>query len=169
MSTRTRASEGGFNLIEIVVALAVVAAAVAIAFPMLNSAPQNLAADLQDFSLNLQVAREFALSRTIHYHVIVAAGGPPYQYRIEHCDTTALDCSLPASWAVDPTGDRTITLRPNVSFSSVPIPASAEFDTRGLLVLRGAQSDPVTFTLRDTARGWTKSVTVNGAGMVDRP
>jgi hypothetical protein len=27
----------------------------------------------------------------------------------------------------------------------------------------------VTFTLRDTARGWTKQVTVNGAGMVDRP
>src|ERR1700730_7786884 len=71
MSTRTRTAEGGFNLIEIVVAMAVVAAAIAIAFPMLNSAPQNLGADLQDFALNLQVARELGISRTEHYRVRV--------------------------------------------------------------------------------------------------
>lgn len=165
MRRRMWASEDGFNLIEIIVALAVVAAAIAIAFPMFNSAPQNLAADLQDFSLNLQVAREFAVSRTIHYHVAVAAGGPPYQYSLESCDTTVSNCTLPASWATQ----RTITLRPNVSFSTLPTPASAEFDTRGLLVIQTGQADPVTFALRDTARGWTKQVTVNGSGMVDRP
>jgi len=165
MRTRTWVSEDGFNLIEIIVALAVVAAALAVAFPMFNSAPQNLAADLQDFSLNLQVARELAVSRTIHYHVAVAAGGPPYRYTIQNCDTTIANCALSASWATE----RTIALRPNVSFSSLPTPASAEFDTRGLLVIQTGQSDPVTFTLRDTARGWTKRVTVNAAGMVDRP
>jgi prepilin-type N-terminal cleavage/methylation domain-containing protein len=165
MSTRRWASEDGFNLIEIIVALAVVAAALAIAFPMFNSAPQNLAADLQDFSLNLQVAREFAVSRTIHYHVAVAAGGPPYRYAIEHCDTTVTNCTVPSSWVPE----RTIALRPNVSFSSLPTPASAEFDTRGLLVVQTGQSAPVTFTLQDTARGWSKQVTVNGSGMVDRP
>jgi len=97
--------------------------------------------------------------------VAVAAGGPPYRYAIQNCDTTIANCALSTSWATE----RTIALRPNVSFSSLPTPASAEFDTRGLLVIQTGQSDPVTFTLRDTARGWTKRVTVNAAGMVDRP
>jgi prepilin-type N-terminal cleavage/methylation domain-containing protein len=153
MSTGGRASEHGFNLIEIIVTLAVVAAAIAIASPMLNSAPQNLAADLQDFSLNLQVARELGTSRTEHYRVRVFSGGPLYKYAIEGFNGT--------QWSPE----RTITLRPNVTFTGATLGLIAEFDTRGMLVTPA----PLAFTLKDIARGWTKQVTVNAVGMVDRP
>lgn len=153
MRAHTRVSEHGFNLIEIVVALAVVALAIAIAFPIFNSAPQNLGADLQDFSLNLQVAREFGISRLEHYRVRVFGAGPPYQYAIEGYNGSG--------WATE----RTLTLRRNIAFDSGTLGLTAEFDTRGLLVGSTLQ----TFTLKDTARGWTKQVTVNAAGWVDRP
>ena len=154
MSERMRTAEGGFNLIEIIVAMAVVAAAIAIAFPMLNSAPQNLGADLQDFALNLQVARELGISRTEHYRVRVFTSTPPYAYAIEGFNGT--------QWNTE----RTITLRPNVVFDAGTLGKVAEFDTRGSLV---SAAPPVAFTLRDNARGWTKQVTVNAVGMVDRP
>jgi prepilin-type N-terminal cleavage/methylation domain-containing protein len=153
MRTHTRVSERGFNLIEVIVALAVVGLAVAIAFPIFNSAPQNLGADLQDFSLNLQVAREFGISRLEHYRVRVFSAGPPYRYAIEGYNGSA--------WVAE----RTITLRPNVTFVSGSLGLIAEFDTRGLLVGSTLQA----FTLKDSARGWTKQVTVNAAGWVDRP
>lgn len=153
MMRRRRASEHGFNLIEIVIALALVGLAIAIAFPMLNSAPQNLGADLQDFALNLQVAREFGISRLEHYRVRVFSAGPPYRYAIE---------GLPGgTWVTE----RTITLRQNIVFDPGTLGLVAEFDTRGMLVTTPAPA----FTLRDTARGWVKQVTVNAAGMVDRP
>jgi len=156
---RMRGPEQGFNLIEIIVALAVVAAAIAIAFPMFNSAPQNLGADLQDFSLNVQVARELGTSRTEHYRVRVFSAGPSYRYAIEGC--TNFNGTNCIAWATE----RTITLRPNVAFASGTLGLIAEFDTRGMLVT----TPPVAFTLQDTARGWTKQVTVNAVGMVDRP
>lgn len=151
---RRWASEDGFNLIEIVIALVLVGLAITIALPMLNSAPQNLGADLQDFALNMQVAREFGQSRLEHYRVRVFSAGPPYQYAIE-------GNSPGIGWVTE----RTMTLRPNVVFDSGTLGSIAEFDTRGILV-----TTPVpTFTLKDSARGWTKQVTVNAAGMVDRP
>jgi prepilin-type N-terminal cleavage/methylation domain-containing protein len=153
MRPRMWVAEQGFNLIEIIVALAVVAAAIGIAFPMLNSAPQNLAADLQDFSLNLQVARELGTSRTEHYRVRVFSAGPPYKYAIEGFNGT--------QWNTE----RTMTLRPNVTFTGATLGQIAEFDTRGMLVTPA----PLAFTLKDIARGWTKQVTVNAVGMVDRP
>ena len=155
---RRPGSEQGFNLIEIIVALAVVAAAIAIAFPMFNSAPQNLGADLQDFSLNVQVARELGTSRTEHYRVRVFSGAP-YQYAIEGC--TNFNGTNCIAWATE----RVIGLRPNVAFDAGTLGLVAEFDTRGMLVT----TPPVTFTLQDTARGWSKQVTVNAVGMVDRP
>lgn len=153
MRIRTWASADGFNLIEIIVAVTLIGLALAIALPMLNSAPENLGADLQDFSLNLQVARELGTSRSQHYRVRVFSAGPPYRYAIEGYTGSA--------WVAE----RTLTLRPNVTFASGTLGLIAEFDTRGLLVTTPAP----TFTLKDVARGWTKQVTVNAMGMVDRP
>jgi Tfp pilus assembly protein FimT len=139
---------GGFTITEIIVALTVVALALAVAFPMFNKAPQNLGADLQDFTLNLQVAREIGVSRTIHYRVEITS---QTAYALE---------AQSGGWATD----RAVTLRPNVQFAAGDVGKTAEFDTRGLGV---SPSVPVTFTLTDTARGWTKQVTVNTQGMVD--
>lgn len=150
-----RAGERGYNLLQLVIAVALMGIAVALALPMLNSKPANLAADLQDLSLNLQVAREFAMSRTQHYRVRVSSSGPPYQYAIEGYNG--------ASWVTA----RTITLRSNIAFTAATLGLTAEFDTRGMLF--GTAAPPLTFTLNDTARNWTKAVTVNAVGMVDRP
>jgi prepilin-type N-terminal cleavage/methylation domain-containing protein len=148
----------GFSMLEVIVALAVVALALAIALPQLNSSPQNLGADVQDFTNNLQVGRELGVSRSVHYRLSTSAGG----YRMQWCDPTQVDCTSVSSW----TTERTISLRQNVTLSA-PTPAIVEFDTRGYLVLQGGQSAPLTFSLVDTKRSWTKTVTINSVGMVD--
>ena len=144
----------GYTLLQVIIVVAIMGIAVALAFPMLNSKPVNLSADLQDLSLNLQVAREFGISRSQHYRVRVFSSGPPYRYAIEGYNGTA--------WVTA----RTITLRTNIVFTGATLGMTAEFDTRGLLV---STSPPLVFTLRDTARNWTKTVTVNAVGMVDQP
>jgi prepilin-type N-terminal cleavage/methylation domain-containing protein len=159
MGSRFRTTAEGFSVLEVIVVLVIVALALTIALPMFNARPQNLAADLQDFTLNLQVARELGVSRTMHYRVSVSGT----RYSMQRCDPTQANCALDASW----TTERTISLRPNISFATTPTPANAEFDTRGFLALETGQSAPLTFTLRDAVRNWTKSVTVNAAGMVD--
>jgi len=136
---------------EIAVILVVLGIVIAIALPVLNSKPQNLAADMQDLSNNLQVARELGISRTQHYRVRVFNSGPPYVYVMER--------NSGPSWVTE----RTITLRPNVRFVGGTLGLIAEFDTRGMLVT----SPLPVFTLKDAARNWTKTVTVNGVGMVD--
>ncbi len=148
-----RAGERGYSLLELIIAVSIMGIAVALALPMLNSKPVNLGADLQDLSLNLQVAREFAMSRTQHYRVRVFSAGPPYQYAIEGYSGGA--------WGTA----RTITLRSNIAFDSATLGLTAEFDTRGMLV---SASPPLTFALRDTAHNWSKTITVNAVGMVDR-
>src|SRR5438309_11415756 len=81
--TARRAGERGYSLLQLIIAVSIMGIAVALAFPMLSSKPVNRSADLQDLSLYLQVAREFAMSRTQHYRVRVFSAGPPYKYAIE--------------------------------------------------------------------------------------
>lgn len=143
---------------EVIIALVIVGAAIAIALPMLNSTPVYLAADVQDLQNNLQVARGLAVSRTVHYHLLVASAS---QYLIERSNGAG-------GWVTE----RTINLRPNIIFDPTNVVGggtAAEFTTRGYL----QTSATLTFTLHDTAHGptsarWTKQVTVNAVGMVDK-
>ena len=144
----------GYSLLQVIIVVAIMGIAVMLALPVLNSKPAYLRADLQDLSLNLQVAREFGISRSQHYRVRVFSSGPPYRYAIEGYNG--------AAWVTA----RTITLRTNIVFTGATLGMTAEFDTRGLLV---STSPPLVFTLQDTARNWTKTVTVNAVGMVDQP
>jgi len=148
---RRLAFASGNTLVEIVIILSLMGIAIGIAFPALNAKPQNLAADTQDLANNLQVARELGISRTVHYRIRVATSGPPYTYVMER--------NTGPSWVAE----RTITLRSNVQFPAGTLGLVAEFDTRGMLVTTPL---PV-FTLQDAARNWTKTVTVDGVGMVD--
>src|SRR5438445_7315576 len=120
----------GSSLLQVIIVVAIMGIAVMLALPVLNSNPAYLRADLQDLSLNLQVAREFALSRTQHYRVRVFSSGPPYKYAIEGYSGGA--------WVTA----RTMTLRSNVAFASATLGLTAEFDTRGMLV---SASPPITF------------------------
>jgi Tfp pilus assembly protein FimT len=152
--TRSHAPAHGFSTLELIVAVSVAALALAIAFPMLNpprSSPQSLAADLQDFSLNLQVARDLGISRGAHYRVRITS---QKTYVVD-----APDVLGGSAWATE----RSLSLRPSVSFSAADVGKVAEFDMRGLCV-----SSPLpTFTLTDAGRGWSKQVTVSAQGMVD--
>jgi type II secretory pathway pseudopilin PulG len=151
---RRRTHSGGFSILQLVVALSLASAALAIVLPVFQSKPFNLGADLQDMTENLQAAREFATSRSMHYRVRVAGTTSPYQYFIESLNG--------AAWVTE----RTITLRANESFTAATLGKIAEFDTRGMLV---TAAPPVTFALKDTARGWTKQISVYAGGMVDHP
>ena len=144
----------GYTILQLIIVVALMGIVVSLALPALNSRPTYLRADLQDLSLNLQVAREFGISRSQHYRVRVFSSGPPYKYAIEGYNGSA--------WVTA----RTITLRPKITFTGATLGLTAEFDTRGLLV---SASPPLVFTLTDTARNWTKTVTVNAVGMVDQP
>ncbi|HLW61575.1 MAG TPA: prepilin-type N-terminal cleavage/methylation domain-containing protein [bacterium] len=158
---RTAGASDGFSLLEIIVALALVAAAIAIAWPIFNSSPTALAADVQDLQNNLQLTRELATSRSLHYHLKATVAS---QYLIERCTAFGSSCT---AWATE----RTISLRPNIVFDALTIGTAAEFNTRGYLA---APATAVTFTLHDTRHGntlsthWTKLVTVNPVGMVDK-
>jgi prepilin-type N-terminal cleavage/methylation domain-containing protein len=151
---RKLGSAHGFTLLEIIISLVLASGAITIAVAMYNARPLNLGADTQDLVLNLQVARELAVSRTEHYRLRALTTTAPYQYVIEGFNGTL--------WVTE----RTITLRPNETFTSATLGTIAEFDTRGVLVTVPA---PVVFTLYDTPRKWTKQVTVNAVGMVAKP
>jgi type II secretory pathway pseudopilin PulG len=140
------------TLLETIVMLAVVGIVLAAVFPAFTVTPFNLGADLQDFAANLQVAREYAISRGEHYRIRVLNSTAPYQY--------VLEGFAGGTWSTE----RTITLRQNVQFTSATLGSTAEFDTRGLLV---STAPPATFVLQDAVRGWTKQVTVDAVGMVD--
>jgi prepilin-type N-terminal cleavage/methylation domain-containing protein len=152
--TRAHTEAHGFSILEIVVALSVVLLALTIAYPMLNppgSSPQSLAADLQDLSLNLQVARDLGISRGAHYRVRITS---QTAYTLDGPDVLG-----GSGWATE----RRLSLRPNVRFAGADVGKVAEFDMRGLCV-----SSPLpTFTLTDLGRGWSKQVTVSAQGMVD--
>lgn len=150
--THAQAAARGFTMMELVIALTLAGLALVIAFPLLNSAPENLAADLQDFSLNLQVARDLGTSRGAHYRVRVTS---QTAYVVEGPNILG-----GSGWAIE----RAINLRQNVQFAAADVGKIAEFDMRGL----GVSTLPPVFTLTDVARGWSKQVTVNAEGMVDR-
>ena len=151
---RKSAGVRGFTLLEIIVALMLAGAALSVALVVFNSRPLNLGADVRDLVLNLQVAREFAVSRTQHYRLRALTTTAPYQYVIEGFNGT--------SWVKE----RTITLRRDETFTTATLGTIAEFDTGGLLITVPA---PVTFTLYDSARNWTKQVSVNAVGLVSAP
>ena len=147
---------------DVVMAVAIGAIAVVLAMTTLTSRPLNLAGDLQDFALNLRVTREWAMGRNLHYRLRVLSG-TPYQYVIEQGSLTG------APWWTSPTVVRTVKLRQNIAFPAGTQGTFAEFDTRGQSVFYSPWQVSVTFTLQDVARGWTKTVTVSAAGLVDQP
>lgn len=151
MSARRLACASGKTLVEVAIILALMGIAIRIALPALNAKPQNLGADMQDLTYNLQVARELGISRTMHYRIRVFTSGPPYTYVMER--------NTGVSWVTE----RTITLRSNIQFPAGTLGLIAEFDTRGMLVTTPL---PI-FTLQDAAHNWIKTVTVDGVGMVD--
>ena len=148
-ASRGWASADGFTFLELAVVILLAGLAIAISFSVLNKAPQNMPADVQDLALNLQAARGLAIGGGTHFRVRITSS------------TAYLTEAQASGWLTQ----RSLTLRPNVTFAAGDVGKIAEFDTRGNCV----STTPVTLTLTDSTRGWSKQVVVYARGMVDRP
>jgi len=148
----------GLGYVEFIVAISILGIVLGAALPTITSRPLGLAVDIQDLAANLQVARELAVSRSLHYRLRVVNAT---QYVVERGQLNADG----VTWSF-PTPERSLTLHPNVSFdpASLAPPLSAEFDTRGRLV---GGAEPI-FTLDDSVRLWAKQVAVYTSGMVQK-
>ena len=148
-----RRSEGGFSLLELVVALVILGLLMAAVFPYLTSRPMNLRVDTNDLVANLRLARDLAISRTTRYRVVVTSRT---SYALERLDEST------GQWAQE----RTVRLRENVQFARTTRNGqSVEFDSRGRIP-QSADSVLLPFTLEDTVRRQQRSVRVSNTGGV---
>jgi len=125
----------------------------AILIPYLAPQSRYFDSDVREFVDNLQVAREYALNRNLHYKVQVTSAST-------YVITQGLFGG--GSWTF-PTTVRSVTLDRGVSFASGSVGQAAEFDTRGQLV--GAS---LTFSVINTPNGTTKTIQVYPTGMVEK-
>ncbi len=144
----------GFSTLELALALALLALVLVILVPRLSPRPLYLTADAQELAANLKVARSFAQSRSTHYQVRVAS---TTQYVLERGELVGSVWTFPVT-------ERTVTLRPGITFSGTDVGKAVSFDSRGRVV-----GPEVTFTLADGARGWTRQVVVRVTGLVEMP
>lgn len=148
-----RRGEGGFSLVEAVVALVILGILLAAVLPYLTPRPMNLRADTNDLIANLRLARDLAISRTTRYRVVVTSRT---SYVLQRLDQGT------GQWVLE----RTIRLRENVQFARTTRDGQgAEFDSRGRIP-QSPNSVLLPFTLEDTVRGEQRSVRVSNAGGV---
>lgn len=145
-------NSGGFSVVEVVVALGIMGVALAILIPRLSPQPRYFDADLQEFVDNLQVARQWAISRTTHYRLRVTSTSA---YVIEQ---GVLSGSI---WTF-PTTARSVTLHVRIGFAAGDVGKAAEFSSRGAMV-----GTTLTFSVTNSEGGSTKSILVYPTGMVE--
>lgn len=152
-----RRSEGGFSLVEVVVALVILGILLAAVLPYLTPRPMNLRADTNDLISNLRLARDLAISRTTHYRVRVV---DRTSYALERGDWNGTGFGFVT--------ERLVRLRQNVQFKSTTRNGqAAEFDSRGRLVGSGQQpARLLPFTLEDPVRREERTVVVSNVGGV---
>ena len=143
---------GGFSVVELVVTLGIMAVVLAIVIPRLSPQPRYFDADLREFADNLQVARQWAMSRTTHYRLRVTSTSA---YVIEQ---GVLSGSI---WTF-PTITRSVTLHARIGFAAGDVGKAAEFSSRGAMV-----GTTLTFSLTNSEGGSTKSILVYATGMVE--
>lgn len=148
-----RSGREGIGIVEVVVAIGIITIVLAMLLPRLSPQRRYFDADVREFVDNLQVARQLAISRGLHYRLRVASASA---YAIEE----GLDGG--GSWTF-PTTNRSIALHPRVQFGA-GVGQVAEFNTRGELI--GAT---LTFSLVNTPDGMTQTVVVHPTGLVDLP
>lgn len=145
-------NSSGFSALELTVTVGIMAVVLAILVPRLSPQPRYLDGDVQEFVDNLQVARELAISRTLHHRVRVTSTSA---YVIEQGLFSG------GSW-IFPTIVRSVTLHTGVGFNTGSVGQTAEFDTRGAMA--GAT---LTFSVIDSQRGVTKTILARPTGMVE--
>lgn len=152
-----RRSEGGFSLVEVVVALVILGILLAAVLPYLTPRPMNLRADTNDLISNLRLARDLAISRTTHYRV-----------RVVDRTSYALERGVWNGTRFEFVTERLVRLRQNVQFKQTTTDdQAARFDSRGRLVAPEGQAvQPVSFTVEDPVRREERTVVVSNVGGV---
>ncbi len=143
---------GGFSAVEMVVTLGIMAVVLAILVPRFSPQSRYFDGDVREFVDNLQVARNLALSRTLHYRLRVTSVSA---YVVEQGVFGG------GSWTF-PTIVRSVTLHTGVGFDTGSVGQTAEFDTRGGMV--GAT---LAFSLVNSDAGSTKTILAYPTGMVE--
>lgn len=138
----------GFQLVEVIVALVILAVALTLAMPYLTARPAQLRADTDELIANLKVARELSVARMRHYRVCVET---EREYVMEEGELQPS-----GTWSF---GEyRRLRLHPDVRFQDLAV--CAEFNTRGQLV-----GNEAVFVLEDQRRGQVRRVVVRTTGM----
>jgi len=143
----------GYSMIEVMVALSVLAILMRIAVPMWKANSLNVVTARRIVVANLRLARANAITKSIHYQVSFTTGSAKLSGMVQPTPPAT-------AWTVDTTKVQTTTL-PNstsVSTSSVVV----EFNTRGMV----ANSSTMTLISLTDSAGHTKSLQVWPSGQI---
>lgn len=145
----------GNSLIELMVALSILATLVHIAVPMWRAGSMNIVTARKVVIANLREARTNAITKSVHYQVSFAADKGAVTL------SKMLQPTPPATtWAVDTTKVQTSALPKSTQVSTPSV--VVEFNTRGMVV----NSSAVTVISFTDSFGHTKSLQVWPSGQV---
>jgi prepilin-type N-terminal cleavage/methylation domain-containing protein len=146
----------GYSLIEVAVAISIVAIMIAIAMPMWNANHMNILTARRMVLADLRLARANAITKSLRYQVSFPDAG--------HVTLSGM-LQNPAgsgNWVVDTTKVRTSALPANTSVSAAPLP-TVQFNTRGMVT---NASTMTAIGLTDSF-GNTKSLQVWPSGQIN--
>jgi prepilin-type N-terminal cleavage/methylation domain-containing protein len=154
----------GMSMVELLVAMSILAAMIAVAVPKFNSSMLNLPVTEQTLIADIRMARANATSRGVHYKISLHSSSYSVQ-RLQDTDGDGVwepDGSFPA-YTVNLPDDLSLSFGDGSS-------AVFEFTTRGLLADQedGTPADIVTVYLHDAQdSGGTKTVQIWPSGQVE--
>jgi len=129
---------GGYTLIEVIVALGILAVVTAIAMPHFDSRRLQITSAQRQVMAQLRWARSAAMTRGMHYAVEFPTAT---QIRVERMQLVG------GVWQVDPAATQTVPLPPVTQIAPTSIGTTVEFNTRGMAV---NLTQPQQITLSDT-------------------
>jgi prepilin-type N-terminal cleavage/methylation domain-containing protein len=147
-------SNGGFSLVEILVAMAILGVLMATALPHLDTRRENVNTATKTIVANIRLARAKAMSTGVHY-CMHRNSNTQYYVRRWSDNKNVVDTNLPAkvSWSIQ-------------NYPDLP---HVMFNTRGMAIDNSAQkrvlTNPVNISVTDTF-GITRKVVVWPSGQV---
>lgn len=145
----------GFSLVELVVAISLVAILAIAVYPRFSESPLTLDAQAQRLAGDIRYAQSLSMTRGQRYCVYLVQASASYELRTSSCSSAV---SHPASGASS-------TVMERVSFTAAGLSTSyIEFDTKG----RPTTISPVTGTAVITLSADANTRSVNVSGVTGR-
>jgi prepilin-type N-terminal cleavage/methylation domain-containing protein len=144
-------TECGFTLVEIIVAIGILAVLLGTAASYIRPSVYDLDAAASELLSSLRVSRSRAISRGVRYRLTIESTST---YRVERLKEVA------GVWVSDEAETRLVELPGTIQLST-GLAAAIEINTRGLLV---QPVDLLLLTLQDSSNGRTRTVEVWPSG-----